>query len=238
MLRKTLHDKVNDPVIDGSGRSAAIGISTLVAFNDGNKMVLWLKRRSKKGVAVSPGLISVLPSGIFQPVTDFLGKEFSIRHNICREYLEELFDRPEVREPGTEIGPDFFYNDPCLQHLFTLLGMEKAELLFSGIAIDLLTLRPEICSLLVIKTPGWFSYHSSAPDPKERFKFNLEFTLGQAEQDTLSWTVEPLPFPYEDSDMLKYQYLAPFRMTSAGAGAFWLGVDQLRNLLKNGMVSG
>jgi hypothetical protein len=134
-LRKKLHENVNYPIVDGSGRSAAIGISTLIAYNDNGKINLWLKRRSKKDVAIHGGLVHVIPSFTFQPVTEFVEDEFKISHNVFREYLEEIFDEPEP-QMGTQAAYNYFYNDPRLQDLHTLIGSQQAELLFTGIALD------------------------------------------------------------------------------------------------------
>lgn len=94
-LRSALHERVNDPIVDGGGRSAAIGVSTLIAYNDNGKTRLWLKRRSKWHVAVHSGLVHVLPSFMFQPVTTSVDDEYNVSHNIFREYLEEIFGRDE-----------------------------------------------------------------------------------------------------------------------------------------------
>lgn len=229
-LRKALHEKVNNPIIDGSGRNAGIGISTLIAYNNNGKMQLWLKRRSRKGVAVLQGLVHVIPSFMFQPMTMFVDEEFDIPHNIFREYLEEIFDRPEP-QLGEEEAYNYFYDDPRLQYLHILLGRQEAELLFTGIAIDLLTLTPEICTMLWFKKPDWFSHHSHSAD-KERFKVNLEFMKGYEERDPLDyWLVTPVPFSHSDSELSQYEYLSPSRITPSGAAAFWLGLEQLRGII-------
>ena len=227
-LRQVLHEVVGDPVTDGSRRSVAIGISTLIAYNDGKGIKLWVKRRSMQGVAVYPGLVNVLPSGMFQPLVCSFDEEFSIRHNLYREYLEEIFDRPEVY--GEE-AYDYFYEDTRLERLFKLVGRGQAELFLTGVAVDLLSLRPEICTLLLIGTPEWFGYHSKAAQEQERFKLSLEFMKGSADRGPLEGQVTPIPFSRDDRDLLQYKFLSPFDITPSGAGAFWLGVNKLREIL-------
>lgn len=226
-LRKALHGKVDNPIIDGSSRSAAIGISTLVAYNDNGEIKLWLKRRSKRGVAVHSGFVHVIPSFMFQPVTMEVDKEFKIPHNIFREYLEEIFDKHEPRM-GEEEVHNYFYTDPRLEYLHILLGRQEAELLFTGIAIDLLNLRPEICTILWIKTSDWFNHHSRSAN-NNRFKVNLEFMGGYDEQDASQW-VTPVSFSHSDSEILQNEYLLPSHITPPGAAAFWLGLEQLREI--------
>lgn len=228
-LRRKLHANVNYPIVDGSGRSAAIGISTLIAYNDNGRINLWLKRRSKKDVAAHGGLVHVIPSFIFQPVTEFIEEEFKVPHNIFREYLEEIFDRPEP-QMGTEAVYNYFYGDLRLQYLLTLLGSQQAELLFTGIAVDLLSLRPEICTLLWIKTSDWFNRHSSSAD-ENRFKINLEFIKGYDAQNGLDWLVTPVPFSRDDSILSRYEHLSPSHITPGGIAAFKLGLKFLQEVV-------
>ena len=226
-LRNALHEKVDNPILDGDGRSAAIGVSTLIAYNDNGKMQLWVKRRSRSQVAVHSGLVHVVPSFMFQPVTMYIDDEFNIRHNIFREYLEEVFDKPEP-EAGEEEVYNYFYCDPRLERLAKLIGMGEAWLLFTGIAVDLLTLRPEICTMLWIKTSDWFNYHSRSVS-EDRFKLNLEFARGY--EDAPESLVTSVPFYFDDSKLSGYDYLTPSRFSPPGAAAFWLGLNLLREIL-------
>lgn len=50
-LRKKLHESVPNPVRDGTGRSPAVGISVLIAYNDNGTFRLLTQRRSSKGVS-------------------------------------------------------------------------------------------------------------------------------------------------------------------------------------------
>jgi hypothetical protein len=124
--RSRLH---TDPVCNGSMRNAAVAISTLLAFRDEGQILLLAKRRSHT-VAIHAGMVHVVPSFMFQPATGDLENEFSVMHNFYREYLEELFNRPEPAE--TEGDWQYFYGDPNL-NLFTASNGTKVRLdLFHG----------------------------------------------------------------------------------------------------------
>ena len=228
-LRNKLHSLVEDPVRNGKGRSAAIGITTLIAFNDEGTTKLWVKRRSSRGVAVFPAGISGIPSGMFQPLMGHVQEEYSIRHSILREYLEEAFDMPEG---SGEESHNYFYKDPRLRRLTSMLGTGQAALFLTGVSVDLLTLRPEICTLLWIKSSDWFSYHSVNAPEEEAFKLNFEFEPRKIDSENPFAVVVPVEFSSNDEELLKTTYLSPRQMTPAGASTFWLGVDKLRELLR------
>jgi len=76
-----------------------------------------------------------------------------------RELLEEAFGLPE------EIHPrhwNFFYDHPALRYLLELFENGRAQLCATGIVLNLLTLRPEISTLLLIHDPAWYARISAA----------------------------------------------------------------------------
>lgn len=86
-----------------------LSISTLIVFNDSKTYRALLRTRSGK-TAVHSDLYHVVPSFIFQPVSGYLKEEYSIRHNIFREYLEEVFSVPEAEHASGELTYDYFYD--------------------------------------------------------------------------------------------------------------------------------
>ncbi len=228
-LRKSLHDAVANPVIDGTGRSAAIGISTLIAFNDGSRFQLLIRRRSERGVAVHAGLLHVIPSFMFQPATVNIPEEFSVQHNIFREYLEELFSRSEPED--TEGDYRYFYGDPRLKYLRALISVDKVKLLLTGVAVNLLNLRPEICTLLLIQSPEW--YEKSSEEPQLRWHFNEEFASILNRPNRPEELVGRVPLSQKDMELLQSGFVYPSRTVPSGAAAFWLGVDTLRSIFRD-----
>lgn len=98
---------------DGAGRTAGIGISTVVAWREAGTWVALAGRVQPKSMPERAGQIHVAPSGMFAP-------PFSVTENVRRELLEE-----------------------------TGLALEPGALQLTGVAVNLLNLRPEICTLLI-----------------------------------------------------------------------------------------
>jgi len=230
-LRKYLHEKVSNPVVDGTGRTAAIGTSVLIAYNDNGVIKLLTKRRSSKGVPLRAGLLHVIPSFMFQPTTNEVDDEFDITHNIYREYLEELFNLPENFAKNRH--PSYFDSDKRLIYLKKLVAAGNASLYFTGITVNLLNLRPEICALLLIRTPEW--YEKCKNDPELHWDLNDEFyNIHRIEDEGIVKQQEligGITFSMDDNQMLEQGSIYPDRTVPAGAGAFWLGVEVLKELL-------
>ena len=166
--RSWLHAHVTDPVIDGAHRSSAIGVSTLTVVRirrsgfDGYKM--FISPRSTR-VATSRRRYHVIPSGMFQPfIADESGasmrSQFSVFDTVLREFVEELYGVEELETGDGRIDPGAIYRRREAKLLTGMLGSGTARLLYTGIAVNLLALRPEICTLLVIEDPTWFETES------------------------------------------------------------------------------
>lgn len=155
----TKYNSPLDCLLHGGGVDAVIAISTLVVYLHEDQYWLLCDVRSKM-VAEYGDLYHVIPSFIFQPVTNTskhnLKVEWSIKHNIFREYLEELFNVPEVKRAGRPVAPDFFYGHPNLRLLQEYLRTGSAQLRGVAFAFNLLTHRPEILTLLLIQDESWF----------------------------------------------------------------------------------
>ncbi|MCL4247131.1 MAG: hypothetical protein KJ065_03150 [Anaerolineae bacterium] len=234
-LRTKLHQQVLRPTIDGSGRSAAISTSTAIIYQDDrdNQFYFLALLRSEE-VATCPNMLHVLPSGIFQPTTKLTVEEFEtggIEYNVYREYLEELFGRKEPGESGQNRHYRSIEGDICLQFLFDLMQEGKAQLLFTGVAIDLHDLQPEVCTVLIVRTPEWFRRHSRSSQ-SDSFTFNWEFDIQKRLEDGPPRNVPQIrriPYGEDDESMLSTGNLYPQYLTAQGAAAFWLGVDVLRD---------
>jgi transcriptional regulator with XRE-family HTH domain len=162
--RAWLHARVADPVADGGCRSAALGVSTLTIVRvrtrafDGYK--LFVSPRSVT-VATQRRRYHVVPSGMFQPFVpggsaDVLRDQFSVRATVVREFVEELYGVQELETGDGRVDPQAIYDRREARVLDELLGAGDAALLYTGVAVNLLALRPEICTLLLINDPGWW----------------------------------------------------------------------------------
>lgn len=159
-LRRALHgtrqgEEALEDAWSSRERSAAIAISCLFVVNDGQDYRYFVRQRSAN-LADGAGLYHIVPSMVFQPTAaDPLDpKSYSIQNTIFREVAEELFDREES-------DPDLI-SCPEIADLQSLLANGGASLKISGIAMDLLCLRPEILAVLVVRDPQWLARYGSS----------------------------------------------------------------------------
>jgi hypothetical protein len=220
-LRTTYHRNVDpqESLGRGRGRSAAIGIGTLTIFNDDGVYKAILARRSQM-TAFDSGLFHVLPAMMFGPTTaDFADpREWSIKHQVLREVLEELFNMPEARNPQTW---DFFYQHPALVYLQSLLDTGRANLYLTGIIINLLTLRPEISTLLLIRDPAWYK-RITAQDSDMPFK---------TADETEGGSVVAAPIDDDKRFLAHFPDALHLQLPVHALATMWLGIDLARKEL-------
>lgn len=211
--RTQLHRRYrpNETLLHGNGRSAAIGVATLiVCYRDGGYQALLAQRTAR--AATDPLAYHVMPTFMFQPsAADSVHPlEWSVRHQIYREYLEELFGMAESAQPQR---PDYFYQHPSLRALQAYGARGAAQLYLTGVAINLLTLRPEICALLLIHAPEWAESSFLA--------------VAEAHEGRLCYA--PIVDDAALTAALPQGALAS--LPPQGAAALWLGVDYARAVL-------
>lgn len=235
-LRRRLHRTVANPIISGSHRCAGLAISGLIAAPDEEgKILLWVMTRSDT-VALNPGQQHVVPSGQFSPLRDHMlewtDSKGGAKFNFYREYLEEVFSKedptlPKPNQKGyrqTMTPWEKLYDDLRLQYLLDLLSdKSKAELILTGAMVNLLTLQPEVCLLLYIKTSEWYITHFNNTDQTMKFNINEEFREG----------INPLYYSDDDLKMMQDAKLFPQSMVPNGAASFWMGIDLLRSIKNN-----
>lgn len=147
-LREAI-EKGRNPLVDGGGRCTAITVSTLLVFQRENDYWYLLRRRSA-AVGVSAGLLHVVPAGMFEaPNPD---DPWSVEMNVWRELLEEVYNEKEQHGSGGAELPDSIRSKEPIKTLLRLLKGGEAEFAVTGICCDLLNLRPEICTVLFVKS--------------------------------------------------------------------------------------
>ncbi|WLS43795.1 hypothetical protein Q3V37_20580 [Micromonospora profundi] len=172
--RKWLHDHVEDPVACGSLRSPALSVATAVVVRrDGGYSVLLSPRSGD--VARHRFFNHVAPSGIFQPHN--VGalpviEEYSVRLNLLREYVEELYCVDEMEISKGLI--DHVEGYPEVGRLQDLILEDRAGLFYTGLSANLLMLRIEICTMLYIDDMDWLKRESAA-EPRRQM-FGWEYT--------------------------------------------------------------
>jgi hypothetical protein len=227
-LRRLLHgESLRKPW----GLSMTIGATTLLVFRQGKQFKTILRERSGR-VATLPGMVGVIPSSTFEATVGDYDNEFSIKHNFYREYLEELFSKEEVIEPTNQLAFDYFFSDPNLRFLRKLEAQKKAEFLFTGFAIDLIRLTPEICTLMLIQSEEWIEKHR-AGIPEEgisklmanwEYKTKNELSAAGRESRSLVDLTGDLGFPIGAD-------FQPSRISPPSAAALSMGLDVARRTL-------
>ena len=110
----------------------------------------------------------MVPSGMFQPFipgesADPLQEQFSVAATAVREFVEELYGVHELETGDGRVDPNAIYRRREAKLLDGAQGRDDA-LLYSGVAVNLLALRHEICTVLVIEDPRWYEREMRAAD--------------------------------------------------------------------------
>jgi hypothetical protein len=122
-------------------------------------------------------------AGPAQEVTDLVGGrsagqppegECSIERVLLREYAEELFDDSRFRR-GSALSPQPV-DEHSVTRLLECIRNHRVELLYTGISVNLLTLRPEICTVLIAHDHSWLDEEVRAAERAGRpFKLGWEY---------------------------------------------------------------
>jgi hypothetical protein len=231
---------VADPLVDASGRCAALGILTLVVYADESvrngtvspTYKALLVQRSEY-CATYPGYYHVVPSGVLQPFTANYVVEFDVVRSVYREYAEELFGSEEAQRNVGVVSPDWIYGLKVVQDLESLLRTPKggrgAQLLLTGYATSAVDLRPQICTLLLITDPQWCR--------NPGFKFNWEWAsfsqqMEQVSQDDKATSTRILtPVDINQPETAIMSALSEVDVVPEAFAAFWLGVDKAKRII-------
>lgn len=165
-LRNEVAAQAKDVLACGAGRASGVGISTLIAYREGGRTLMNLRRRGRLSISTRRGMFHVFPAGFFQAPFGELDAEHSIEHGVLWEYLEEFHDR---KDPvGERRDPTWFYDEGPVRDLRALLRNGLATHSLLGVALDLMNLRPEVLTLLQVLDGDWF--HRTRP----QFRFSAE----------------------------------------------------------------
>lgn len=151
-LRESVENSRN-PLLDGTGRCTAITVSTLVVYKRRTEGFRCLIRQRSENVAVSRGMLHVIPAGMFEAPN--LGDRWSVTMNIWRELLEELYGKDELLGSAAAQEPDPILRIEPIPTLLSLIERGSAQLSVTGVVCDLLNLRPEICTVLFVDDPSF-----------------------------------------------------------------------------------
>ncbi|MFC8528064.1 helix-turn-helix domain-containing protein [Nocardia sp. NPDC057227] len=119
--------------------------------------------RDPDRVATAAGVYDVIPAGEFQPSGVALWdrhNDFSLWHNIVREYSEELLGRPE--HDGTRSTPIDYANWPLFQSLGAARARGTMSVHLLGFGLDALTLAATLLTVVVIDDDAFDDIFGSA----------------------------------------------------------------------------
>ena len=227
--RSWLRDRVGDEVLDGRFRDSAVSHATVIMLATGNGGYDVILATRSKEVATHAEFSHVTPSGIFSPFSENPRSpklEFSIRRNFYRELLEELYDRDEnQREKLTE--PTDPAAEPEIIRLSEMFAEGSAQVSYTGVSVNLLTLRPEICLMIKIDDPDWFRRESETRQANGRsLTLNWESVRDPAKIDRRDRSQPPHMILPLTSDLVPVsgRVLSPTYLVPNAAAAIQLAI--------------
>jgi hypothetical protein len=231
-LRRGLEKSSNGDLLGSSRHFNAICISTLIAIRgtDGKSYVLFEKRSTK--TATKAGAFHVLPTGMFQPAISFpkpldratafsLGDaliEWDWKFNVIRKYGEELFSE---RLPASVTTIDKIdARTPRMQALRDADIDSRVAIRTTGLVVDLLNLRPEICTVLIVRDPSWWDEQIAHIRPN--WEFDSEPAGGQGA------ALKRLSLSNAENEYVAMSNASSVGWVPTGLAALWLGIDAAR----------
>lgn len=213
-LREAYEKLEQNPILNCSNRSNVISVSTLFVYRDrSGDLQCIICRRSTK-VANSPNKMHVVPSGMFEPGN--LSHNWSIKLNVWRELLEEVYGDEENQYPYSKPDPWSICNKEPIKTIIDLISRQKAFLSVTGISCDLMHLAPEICTVLFVNEPSFLD--------RGDMKLNWE------SDDDTKFRTGSIPWN-QIEDFVKANIRVP-GFVNYGAICFDLGRKWLRNVMK------
>ena len=208
-LRESVESHGN-PLTSGGSRCASITVSTLLVFKRRNHGYYCLIRRRSRNVGVSPGMLHVVPAGMFEAKNSL--DRWSIALNVWRELLEEVYGEEEQQHTGDAEFPDYMLRKQPIPLLEEMLKDGSAELSVTGICCDLLNLRPEVCTVLFVRDSRFLE--------ERRMRLNWEF---EPEGPAGTFAV-----PWKGIDVTIESLVETGGVVSSGAVCLGLGIDWVR----------
>ncbi len=232
--RKTLHHRYKYNPIDiltrVYGRAAGLGVSALTVFNMDGEFVAERGLRSS-AVGTYQETYHVIPAGMTNvDIKDSNANEYllpggflNIQLLIEKEFLEEVFDVKWAR--SYDVSPEtwpLLVKEYVTQHLYgSDLNKYKTQIYLTGIVFDLLNYRPEVCTLVLIKDESWWNDHRPHTVKGMELPWKLSYEWGTSNAIRISDQNEVLDaMPLNQSVM-------------SGVGAFYLGIEKARSLLRD-----
>ena len=212
-LRESV-EACGNPLYSGAGRCAALATSTLLVFKTSRSDGFFsLIRRRSEHVGVSPGMLHVIPAGMFEARNYDI---WSAENNVWRELLEEVYNDKEESGSAQPDNDDRIRQKVPVNLLIEMIGNRSAEFSVTGICCDLLSLRHEICTILLVDDA---SFYDARP-----MQLNWEY-------EALNWktlNAGRLLVPLREIDDVLEIAFNTSGVTPTGAACIYLGLNWLQ----------
>ncbi|WP_344266227.1 hypothetical protein [Actinomadura napierensis] len=139
---------VRDP-FDLARYPLMLSVSTLTVRQSEAGTTFLLLRRNPAKVAIAGGMLSVFPTGVFQPASVVPAPhspDFNLWHNVMREYSEEFLGNPEHDGDGPPID---YENEEPFRSLNLALQAGKIRVLCLGVGVDALNYVGDVFTVAV-----------------------------------------------------------------------------------------
>jgi hypothetical protein len=126
-----------------------LSISTLTIRRSRAGSTFLLLRRGAGKVAIAGGMLSVMPTGVFQPASILPThdtSDFDMWHNMMREYSEEFLGNPEHDGNGDPID---YANQEPFRSLDTARNAGKIRVCCLGVGMDALNFVSDVLTVAV-----------------------------------------------------------------------------------------
>ena len=230
--RKAIHRKYKNPIdilTQVKGRATGVGISALTVANIDGEYTSFIGNRSTK-VGTFSNAYHVIPSGmanIDKGNSDLIQNGYlNLQLLFETEFMEEIFSYKKAVDRQTSFEPwAKIIKNQVHRNLYGEGNEYEAHIYLTGIVIDLLNYRPEICALILIKNRKWWD------DKKPKLQFSVETNANNPTlQLSYEWLEKTININIMD-DQAVLVGMPPDHSVPAGVAAFHLGVQKARELL-------
>jgi len=196
----------------------AISTSVVHATPAGEFRVILGKRSALTGAHAD--LFHVIPACIFQPELGKRHDEWDIFHSFLKEYGEELYSEELDRKRR---DARYFYKEwKGVAALLEAMDQGRCSFAITGLVINLLNLRPEVCALLLVHDPDWWS------DVRPPFKTGWEYVEVEKMIDRAGKCCTDISLRNAEPEYLEAFGATPRDWVPPGLACFWLGIDYAR----------
>ncbi|MBI5869113.1 MAG: hypothetical protein HZB43_12650 [candidate division Zixibacteria bacterium] len=142
------------------------------------------------------------------------------------KYVEELFDVPDPQDRRS--NPKWFYDMAAVQELRKMVSNDSVQLWFTGIAVNMCSLRPEILLLLHVKDASWLARHETGEAGAQAFRFSKEIAISG---EAVGKLVLRPALHGTAGDMFQELQFFPDNTVPVGAAGIHLGIEALNSIL-------